>query len=690
MTITAAIHATATLSGHELALQRRLAMARHGKAAIVNSAALRGAARTVASPAVAPAAERPAQGIRECTAAAPAVDRTATTAAQTAPTAAASGRLVAMQRRRALSLTGRAGCSTSAAARPDRRVKARDAKPAPARVEQGHAPSGQTITGTTVERSPKVTGNEAGSCRPVTGTQYAGAEQFDTFCSARLQPGPETVAGAQGEKSAAAGDSTADPAGASGDRGELHGAPQKVGITHTAMGNVVTGTVVGRSPRATGDEAGTCKPVTGTEYLAAEQFRDWCRAKPPAKPHKVSVMSSRSGQTVSGTPVDRSAKVTGNEVGSCRAVTGSQYYNSVDFADLCQANGPRKVGQMQTLGGRTVTGSEVAPSPKLTGDESFQCHAVTGTDYISPRQLEAVCLPGKVPDTQPVSKVAVDSTLRGQPITGSAVGRAAKVTGDEAGACTPVSGTPYVGQGQYAGFCPPSSVEAQSARVRDSAVIPATAVTGDRPGAGGSRVTGDERGACKAVSGTPYLGADNIPPRCTGSGRFVARAGAAEKPPRPPPPKSFSIVSPAHQARERCGYAVTGSSTSTERITGPVNKADGLITGTPEFRHGEESRRQGESPQRPAAALRLSGEGSQQGRQVSGDAWDSAVRVTGTEGASSAARNPTMRGQTRGAGVDALKFREIQRPAVPDSNVTGSAGNTRKGATVTVSGGARG
>ena len=51
---------------------------------------------------------------------------------------------------------------------------------------------------------------------------------------------------------------------------------------------------------------------------------------------------------------------------------------------------------------------------------------------------------------------------------------------------------------------------------------------------------------------------------------------------------------------------------------------------------------------------------------------------------------PSMRGQPRGTGVSAMSFRSVERPVVPDSVITGSAGNTRGGATVTVSGGARG
>lgn len=65
--------------------------------------------------------------------------------------------------------------------------------------------------------------------------------------------------------------------------------------------------------------------------------------------------------------------------------------------------------------------------------------------------------------------------------------------------------------------------------------------------------------------------------------------------------------------------------------------------------------------------------------------------VTGTEGASSQARNPSERGNPRGAGANASRFREEVKPVeVPPSRITGSAGNTGGGALVTLSGGARG
>lgn len=682
---------------------------------------------------------------------------------QSAMLKGATGRQVAMQHRLVRALAGRVDKTSGASTRPTGRVRARNVVEAPPKVEEGHTLSGQTVTGTQVERLSKVTGNEPGSCRAITGTEYIGFEQFQTLCGVRPEPSAPKVAvsstlreqritgTALGRSTKTTGDepgacrpvtgteylsaerfeqfcSTRPDArpqkvaltrtdkgktvtGALVDRprrvtgvehgadraitgtrysqGEVDDAPPKVAVTHTAAGKPVTGTVVGRSERQTGDEAGSCRPITGTEYHTVEQFRDFCRTPPPGGPRKVSVMSTRDEQIVSGTAVDRSAKVTGNEVGSCRSITGSQYYTTADFAGLCQTPGPRKVAEMQTLHGRTVTGSEVAPSPKLSGDESYGCEPVTGTDYIGTRQLAAICPPVEtVPTVSPVSKVVVDTTLRGQTITGIAAGRAEHVTGNEAGTCAPISGTPYIGQGQYAGFCQAPQRQQQAARVRDSAVIPSTVVTGDRPGAGGPQVTGDERGACEPISGTPYLGLDNISSgQCAMSDRFRAR----DVDQRPPAPRDFSISIPARQAaRERQTEVITGSGLSSSRITGPINKADGLITGTPEFRHGDQLRRPRDEEHSLAAARRLSGEGSQQGRRVSGDAWDGNSRVTGTEGSSSLARNPSMRGQPRGAGTSAMAFRSVERPEVPDSVITGSAGNTRRGATVTVSGGARG
>ncbi len=681
---------------------------------------------------------------------------------QVAITKGATGRQKAMQRRVVQSLAGNMKASNEA--RPAGRMRARLDTPAPAKVEEGHTLSGHGVTGTMVERSKKVTGNEPGSCRAVTGTEYIGAEQFDTLCSTRPAPAPgkvgvshtvgeRKVTGTEVGRSAnVTGDEPGNCRGITGTEylaaerfdefcaarpapapakvgvgdtakgksvtgtqvghsekvtGDEPGAgraitgtsytlpanadaaPQKVAVTHTSHGKAVTGTAVGHAAKITGDETGACRGITGTEYLAREQFTAVCSTPAPEAPRKVSVMSSRGNQPVSGTEVGRSSKVTGDEPGSCLSITGSQYYTSGSFGALCDTASPKKVATMQTLSGRTLTGTEVGRSPKVSGDEMGGCKSVTGTEYIGADQQKAVCAVST--PVAPVAKVAVDQTWRGQPVTGSYVGRSGRVTGDESGGCSPISGTPYIGRGQYNAFCEAPALQAQEAVIRTSAVIPATAVTGDRPGAGGSVMTGDERGACEVISGTPYVGVDNTTTQCATSGRFVPRGTTYIEMTRPPAPLDFSIVAPARAAQQKQFNDVTGTVYNSERITGPSNKASGLITGTPEFRHRDIAPAPvAPAAEGPSAASRLTGEGSQTGRQITGDSWNALSKVTGTEGASSLSRNPSERGSPRGMGANATRFREVEHPAVPDSRITGSSGNTGKGSLVTLSGGARG
>ncbi len=675
MTIPVAGHAQASLSGRELALQRRQAMALRGKGSGATASAAPRAARAesggihAASPCASPAAPlpsaaavNPARARRQALslqgkaaagrpvpaaarelaagsvpAAAPlhgaaagcdgssgcgcaAGDTTMAAAAgvaASAPPQIAQGRRAAMQRRRAMSHLGR---GQAACGRPSGRVRPRDAGAVAPKVEQGHTLSGQRVTGTQVERSTRVTGNEPGACRAVTGTEYIGSEQFDRLCSARPEPGAPKVLGGRTERGQSFSGTLVDrPARVTGgeqgaDRSitgtrylapGIDNAPEKVALTHTAGGRSVTGTNVDAARRTTGDEAGICRAVTGTQYLSAEHFQGACGASAPEQPRKVSVMSSRDGQRVTGSSLERGVQVTGNEAGSTRAVTGNQYFNMRDF-------GAAKAAVANPV--------EAPARPKSDGDERPGCTRVTAANSPSIQSRPAVALRGPG------------------------------------------------GAGM---------------------TIAARAVTGDRPGGAGARTTGDERGACGSITGTPYVGEDNRPGFCAAPLPRPRVAEYAEA--QAEPSAGFSILTPGHAAlgRER-GRSITGSAMGTERITGPVNKGQGLITGTPEFRrHDAPEPATGAEPA-PRPAQRLSGEGSQQGPRISGDVWMERSRVTGTEGPSALSRNPSLRGQPRGAAGNAASQREVERPQVPASRVTGSSGNTERGAVVTVSGGARG
>jgi hypothetical protein len=363
----------------------------------------------------------------------------------------------------------------------------------------------------------------------------------------------------------------------------------KVHVTTTGQGNAVTGNEVGRSSRVTGDEPGTCKTVTGTEYLSAEQTSAFCGTQLQPNPRKTGQTRTTGGRPVSGVVPGLSAKVTGNEHGAGRQPTGSQYMSSAngDLSDLKKA--PPKVDLTQTLRGGSVTGTRVGRSTKLTGDEPGTCRLVTGDEYVGAEQYKEFC--GIQPAPLEAPKVGLSSTQKGLSVSGTQTGRSGRVTGDEPGTCKAVTGTPYAGLEQAAAYCAPEQQRVIAERMRPMASVMAARMTGIQPGIGGV-MTGASKGACEDVTGTPYIGGDQIEETC-GS---AARPGDSDFPQLLPQPvaqsieaapwQSFSVESPARQAfQSRQDNAVTGTLYEQEgRITGPFGMGTGKITGTEQFR----------------------------------------------------------------------------------------------------------
>jgi len=563
-----------------------------------------------------------------------------------------SGRELAQKVRELKGKVGSAGSSRSGGTRPTgpNRNGSRQAAAADAswKVGVSQTLSGQTVTGTQANRSAKTTGNEAATCRAITGTEYLGSEVFQTFC--------------QGEAP------TRQPA--------------KVRVSATSHGNRVTGNEVGRSEKVTGDEPGTCKLVTGTEYVAAGQLSSYCGAV-PATPRKVGQTITAAGRPISGVLVGRSEKVTGDEAGSGRQLTGDQY---VTHHEQVPGRTPVKVATIQTLRGTGITGTPVGRSEHVTGDEPGSCRLITGDEYIGSQQYERFCGSRPAPEA---AKVGFSVTNRNQTVSGTRTGRSEKVTGDEPGTCKVVTGTPYAGLEEAGNWCSSNQVAAvrQRTPVRMGSVM-----TGIQPGIGGV-MTGAERGACEDVTGTPYVGADQQRAACAASSAPEADfpqplEGAAWQ--------RFSVNSPARQAqveRERTG-GVTGSTYEFGgRITGPFDMAADKVTGTEQFRFDRRPARAAAvaAPAAPAEenarpVSRVTGEGS--GLRITGDDWDRGERVTGTEGSSARRRNPSRQG-----GLTAMpSFQAKRNEQVPEpvSRITGSSGNTVAGSLITVSGGARG
>jgi hypothetical protein len=570
-------------------------------------------------------------------------------------------RELAQKVRELKSKVGSAGSSRSGGTRPTgpnrngakQAAAAAGAADAHWKVGVSQTSSGQIVTGTQANRSVKTTGNEAATCRPITGTEYLGAEVFQTFC----QSAPAATQ------------------------------PAKVRVTATTHGNRVTGNEVGRSEKVTGDEPGTCKTITGTEYVSANQSAAYCGGVNPS-PRKVGRSQTVGGQAVSGVMVGRSSKVTGDEPGSGLQLTGDQYLGSEPPA---AGRAPVKVAAQNTLRGTGVTGTAVGRSGLVTGDEPGSCRNITGDEYIGTEQYAGFCGGKPAPEAP---KVGFSITNRTQVVSGTQTGRSSKVTGDEPGTCKAVTGTPYAGLEQAGDYCSGNAVREIRSR---TPVRGSNRMSGIQPGIGG-HLTGAERGACEAITGTPYVGADQLAEACGAAA--VDDADFPQPLAGTQPWQQFSIQSPAraaHTARDRRS-AVTGTSYEQgSRITGPFDMASDKVTGTEQFRFDRRSAQQARGPieSAPVSAdedgrptSRVTGEGISAGLKITGDDWDRGERVTGTEGASARRRNPTRPGPM--SAMVAFQPKRNQDVPEPVSRVTGSSGNTTAGSLITVSGGARG
>lgn len=583
---------------------------------------------------------------------------TSSSSAQTARAANPnlSSRELAMTLREQRSRQGKSGDKKSQPCgrmRPNGKNNPAAAEDAPWKVGASETAEGQTLTGTMVGRSQKVTGDEPSTCRTVTGTDYMGADIFREFCQA--DPGKS---------------------------------PRKVEVTTTSRGNSVSGNKLGRGSNVTGDEPGTCKRVTGNEYVGAKQAETFCGTKSEAGPNKITSSDTRKGKTLTGNNVGRSDKVTGDETGANRELTGTQY--------MQPGNGkaPAKVGISATLRGGSISGTMVGRNERVTGDEPGSCRNITGDDYIGQEQYSGFC--NKTPSPQD-RKVGVSETLKGKAVTGTLTDRSGKVTGDEPGTCKAVTGTPYASANQYNKYCKPEEAELAAARTRQHRGTPGQPMTGQQPGIGGN-MTGDKKGACENVSGTPYVGADQFAQACP------ATAADTNSPDFPQPLGNtpwgqFSVTSPsggAQQANHISG--VTGSHYEQGHITGPFGMATGKVTGTEEARFGKETERTMPAPTLPATAemvegrvkSRISGEGMDAGARITGDDWDRGDNVTGTEGLSATRRNPTIRSNVHASSVMQTAPKRNEEIQTQVSKVTGGSGNTEKGSLITYSGGARG
>jgi hypothetical protein len=556
--------------------------------------------------------------------------------------------------------------------------------PNPAKVGQSSTSARQSVSGTQLGRSADVTGDEAGTCTAVTGTEYLSMENFGAFCQSDLPARPQKVAMGISAKQrlpisgsdearavAVTGSETGVQQRITGSqysdagvaRMTINGAPPKVSQTHTLAGEQISGTAVDSSSKITGLDSGECRPVTGTEYLSQETFQSLCRtAAPEPAPAKVGISNTDKGLRITGNLVDRSEKVTGNEPGSCQRVTGTGYA----VANLC-GGGVDKVGMMSSLSGTALTGTGVSSHPKMSGDERGECLPVTGTEYYGAEHYAACA---STPHAE-APKVGVTRTATGQLVSGPLLTPSENVTGIEAGAFSAVSGTPYAGDA-LSNLTESTPQEA----VMQSAIA--------------SSAPQEEPACCSNCALKKQAMAQMVP----ASTRFLDAPVAPQSPQAVvSAPQDFSIVPPSRQMPGR----ITGNSADqNDRVTGPVNLARGLVTGTPEFRtrempQGTPLSVQPGMPAGPEVASSKTAVPERGAWQITGDDWSRSKRVTGTEGHWAQKRNPTQRGDAKICVMSAgVNKGQALSAALSESKLTGSSGSSSRGSLVTYSGGARG
>jgi hypothetical protein len=744
-------------SGRALALARRKAMSSGGKAALGN--------RSGAAAAAAPSSRPPVR-------------------AGAAASAGSSARKASLERRRAMSTHGKQAVTTAdrvrgietkpgarpvaAAATPDMQAKEGCGCGCGGKGDCGDQASITTPSAAVARprcrrparlaialnpgKAAALARRRAQSTRGKAGISSAGMSEAQTARAANPQLTGRELARAlreQRSRHGSTGQKKSAPTGrrrkaADSKPGAAKDAPWKVGASETTHGQTVTGTMVGRSHDVTGDEPSTCRGITGTEYLGADIFREFCQSDPGSAPRKVSVTSTSRGNAVSGNRIGRGENVTGNEPGTCKRVTGDEYISAEQSQGYCGeflAKSPRKVTRTETRKGKTMTGSNVGRSEKVTGDESGMnrqltgtqytqpeeigaapakvgksatlrggnitgtmvgrgqrmtgdepgsCRDITGDDYIGQEQYSAFCNTSPAPIDR---KVGVSATGKGMPVTGTMTDRESKVTGNEPGTCKAVTGTPYAGADAYGKFCTAEDAAQAGVRTRQSRATPGMPMTGIQPGVGG-KMTGDHKGVCEPLTGSPYVGADQFAAACPATPADSASPDFPQSL-ESAPWQQFSVSSPSGGAQGALGSTgVTGSSYEQGNITGPFGMAPGKVTGTEEARFGHETLQAGDLRPQAAAEVegrvksRITGEGQDAGLKITGDDWDRGNNVTGTEGTSATRRNPTMRAAPAASmSVDLKRNKDM---TLPMSKVTGGSGNTERGSLVTYSGGARG
>lgn len=488
--------------------------------------------------------------------------------------------------------------------------------------------------------------------------------------------------------------------------------PAKVANAETYAGKTVTGIRVGQGTNVTGSDQGVDVQVTGSQYIGRETG-----FSPREGGVKVGASRTAGGLTVTGTQVRSKVRITGDESANAGRITGEAdqdladdllqrreqgAYTSMQFARQNNPHGQSVFGSNlgrsiksigsrdrdtqraieQTDGGMAISGTAVGRSARVTGDEEGSDRRITGDQYLMPaaRQAEggetaasrgsgvALGANGRI-DPVTGEKVVVSESWKRQRITGVDVEHNPNVSGDEYGVCAPITGSPYVGPGQYDTYCEISDAEGAARRVNRA--LAGSRVTGNTP-LNVKHVTGTHRGGERDITGTPYI-RDEV--ESSMKGDRVADIN-----------NRFTVRSPQRDAQLRADAGAVNAPSAAGRITGSFAVGDGKITGNQEFHFNPRAR-----VERDESQSRITGEGRSEGPKVTGGAWGAQSNVTGTEGQTASERNPSERAGNPQGFANATVFKSKGKHEPARQIVTGMVGwSAKSAAKVTLSGGAQG
>lgn len=495
--------------------------------------------------------------------------------------------------------------------------------------------------------------------------------------------------------------------------------PAKVANTETYAGGKVTGIRIGRGNNMTGDEPGADVQVTGSQYIGKETGFN-----PREGGVKVGAARTAAGLVVTGTQVRSKIMITGDESNSSIRITGEAdqeiaddllnrreqgAYASMQFQRQNNPHGHTVFGANlgrsiktigsrdrasehsteQTDGGLPISGTAVGRSVRVTGDEPGSCRPITGDQYLMPANKQPVCATpggtagnragsamgracnnGARPDPVTGEKVVVSETWTRQRITGVDVAHNPNVSGDEYGVCASVTGTPYAGPDQYETSCAGDAAARVAQRVTPGLSAGAS-VTGNTP-LNVQHVTGTQRGGERGITGTPYFrDATEVDMKSDSLNDINSR---------------FSVRSPQREAQLQADAGAVEAPSAEQRVTGSFAVGSGKITGNQEFHFSPRGR-----VERDDKKSRITGEGRVEGPAITGSAWGKQQNVTGTEGYIAAERNPSERTGKSHAFANASLFKGKGNHEAPTQHVTGMVGwSASSAARVTLSGGAQG